>query len=142
MTPEALSALHDLCFTTPKPWSAKAFAGLLETSNTFLLTEEHGFLLGRAMADEAELLTLAVHPNRQRHGIAGRLVRDFLDEAANRRAASVFLEVAQTNTPARALYRKFGFAETGRRPGYYRTPEGGRVDAILLSRSVSPQNAA
>ncbi len=142
MTPEALSALHELCFTTPKPWSPKAFAGLLDGPGAVLLTEEHGFLLGRVAADEAELLTMAVHPNRQRRGIAARLVQSFLTEAADRGAQSVFLEVAQTNKPARALYAKFDFVETGRRPDYYRTPEGGRVDAILLSRSVSPANPA
>lgn len=142
MTPETLSALHELCFTTPRPWSAHAFADILERPGTFLLAEDHGFLIGRVIADEAELLTTAVHPNRQRSGIASRLVVRFVEEAGARGAASVFLEVAQTNKAARELYAKFDFAETGRRPDYYRTPEGGRVDAILMSRSVLLNPAA
>lgn len=142
MTPETLSALHELCFTTPKPWSASAFAELLDTRGTFLLAQEHGFLLARVIADEAELLTIAVHPNRQRRGIARTLVTDFLNDAEKRGAERAFLEVAQSNDPARALYQTLGFAETGRRPDYYRTPEGGRVDAILLSRAILPKNPA
>jgi len=142
MTPEALSALHELCFITPKPWSARAFAELLETQGTFLLLEEHGFLLGRVIADEAELLTIAVHPNRQRRGIGRQLVERFLAESEERGAASAFLEVAQTNKSARALYNDMRFTENGRRPRYYRTPNGGSVDAITLRRDILPGNAA
>lgn len=142
MTPAALAALHEMCFRTPKPWSAKAFAELLDARGVFLLGQEHGFLLGRVIADEAELLTLAVHPNRQRRGIGKKLVVEFIAEASLRGAATAFLEVAQSNTAARALYAKTGFVETGRRLGYYRTPEGGGVDAITLSCPVSLEKRA
>ncbi len=133
MTPRHLAALHAACFTAPRPWSEAEFAALLDDPLVFLLTEpEAGFLLGRVVAGEAELLTLAVAPDLRRQGTGRRLVAGFLDEAARRGAESAFLEVAAPNAAARALYAAAGFAEVGRRRNYYRTPEGGAEDALIL----------
>jgi ribosomal-protein-alanine N-acetyltransferase len=132
VTPAELSAIHAACFTTPRPWTEAEFAGYLTNRHVFLLEEEGGFLLGRVIADEAELLTIAVAPVARRAGIGRRLVRGFLAEAARRGAVTAFLEVADTNAPAIALYRAAGFAASGRRKGYYTLPEGGAVDAIVM----------
>lgn len=113
-------------------------AGYLSSERVFLVALEQGFLLGRVIADEAELLTVAVRPEAQGQGIGNRLVAAFLAEAAKRGAAQAFLEVAETNSAARALYSRAGFAETGRRKGYYSTVGGPSVDAILMSRAVVP----
>lgn len=134
--PEALARLHAACFVTPRPWSATAFTGLLESPGTFLCTESGGFLLGRVVADEAELLTLAVDPARRRQGIGARLVQSFVETAARRGAARAFLEVAADNDAALALYRNSGFVEDGRRKAYYRSPEGHAIDAIAMSRTL------
>ncbi len=139
MTPVLLAAIHELCFTTPRAWSEAEFDSILAGPGVFLLPHEFGFLIGRVIADEAELLTVAVHPNRQRSGIGIALVKQFLDEAVKRGAATAFLEVGQRNKPARALYEQMGFVETGRRKDYYRTPEGGAVDALTLSRTLGPE---
>lgn len=138
MTPALLAAIHGLCFTTPRAWSEAEFESILDGPGVFLLPHDYGFLIGRVIADEAELLTVAVHPNRQRHGIGRGLVEQFLDEAAARGARTAFLEVGQRNKAARALYTDMGFTETGRRKDYYRTPEGGAVDALTLSRPLAP----
>ena len=70
MTPDALASLHKLCFVTPAPWDAASFAGFLADPLAFLLVEgDAGFLLGRAVAGEAELLTLAVAPEARRRGL-------------------------------------------------------------------------
>lgn len=95
-----------------------------------------GFLLGRIVADEAEVLTLAVDPASRRRGIGARLVAAFLAEAAARGAGRAFLEVAADNAAARALYAAAGFAEVARRRGYYRDPAGGAVDALVLARDL------
>lgn len=137
MTPADLAALHARAFTTPRPWSEAEFAALLADPLAFLLVEgDAGFLLGRAVAGEAELLTIAVLPEARRLGLGRRLVGRFIYQARLRGADSAFLEVAEDNAAARALYLAAGFAEAGRRRGYYRTPEGKAVDALVLVRSL------
>lgn len=138
MTPALLAAIHELCFRTPRAWSEREFADILAGPGVFLLPHEFGFLIGRVIADEAELLTVAVHPNRRREGIGRALVEQFLKEASTCGATTAFLEVGQRNKAARALYSGLGFSETGRRKDYYRTPEGGAVDALTLSLSLVP----
>lgn len=131
MTPDTLARLHALSFTTPRPWSGAEFADLL--TRGFLLTEGEAFLLGRVIADEAELLTIAVPPDQRGRGAAKRLVAAFLEQSRARGATSAFLEVAQDNAPARRVYIQAGFAESGGRRGYYRSPEGRYVDAIVMT---------
>jgi len=93
-----------------------------------------GFLLLRQAADEAEIITLAVRPAVRRSGVARRLLMVGLDKMAGRGAPRCFLEVAEDNMAARALYGAMGFAEIGRRPGYYRDAAGGRRDAIAMRK--------
>jgi ribosomal-protein-alanine N-acetyltransferase len=138
MTPAALAALHARCFETPRPWSAAEFAALLGQPGVLLETAAAGFALGRVASDEAELLTLAVDPTRRRGGHGRALLAAFEAAARARGAARVFLEVAETNAPARALYAAAGYAEAGRRRGYYRAPGGAAADAIVLARRLGP----
>lgn len=139
MTPEALAALHAACFTVPRPWTVAEFAELLARADTFLLQEPAGFLLGRALAGEAELLTLAVASEARRQGTGARLVAQFLAEAAARGADSAFLEVAEDNMAARALYARAGFAPAGRRRGYYRHKDGTTTDALVMTSALGAQ---
>lgn len=138
MTPEDMAALHARCFTTPAPWSARDFAGLAADPLCFVLAEPQGFLLGRAVAGEAELLTLAVLPEARRQGIGARLVAGFLNAARERQAEMAFLEVSAENTPAIALYQQQGFAQSGCRRGYYAASGGRRIDGLIMSRTVGP----
>lgn len=127
-----MAALHAASFTVPRPWSAAEFAALLASHRVFALTAgAQGLLLGHVVADEAELLTVAVHPDQRQQGLGRKLVQDFLAEARSRGAASVFLEVAATNDAALGLYRACGFTESGKRRGYYHGPDGA-VDAVLM----------
>jgi ribosomal-protein-alanine N-acetyltransferase len=64
------------------------------------------------------------------------LVEDFTDEARDRGAETAFLEVAADNAPARALYAATGWEQTGARRGYYTTPEGTKIDALILRRPL------
>lgn len=138
MTPEALAALHARCFRSPPPWSAADFAGFLADPLCFLLVEgDAGFLLGRAVAGEAELLTLAIAPEARRLGLGRKLLSRFLYQAQLRGAERAFLEVAADNAPALALYESAGFSGAGRRRGYYQGPEGRRPDALVLARDLA-----
>ncbi|WP_050525576.1 GNAT family N-acetyltransferase [Pseudorhodobacter aquimaris] len=137
MNPDDLATLHACSFTTPPPWSARAFAELLDSPGTFIRGDARGFVLGRAVAGEAEVLTLAVAPAFRRKGLARRLMAAFHD-AARPAADIAFLEVAQDNDAAIALYHALGYTEVGRRPRYFEAPQGLRVDALVMHLSLRP----
>jgi ribosomal-protein-alanine N-acetyltransferase len=138
VTPAELAALHARCFTSPRPWSEAEFAGFLANPLAFLLVEgDAGLLLGRAAAGEAELLTVAVAPEARRLGLGHKLVSRFLYQARLRGADTAFLEVAEDNLPARAVYSRAGFVMAGRRRGYYHAPDGRPVDALVLRRALT-----
>ncbi|MCX7646250.1 MAG: GNAT family N-acetyltransferase [Rhodobacteraceae bacterium] len=134
MTAEELAALHAISFAVPRPWTAAEFDEVLATRGAFLLEEGRAFLVGRTVADEAELLTLAVPPELRRHGLGRRLLRAFHARALARGAEEAFLEVAEDNAAARALYRAEGWAEVGRRPGYHAPG----IAALLMRRDLRP----
>ena len=136
MTPAEMAALHARSFTTPRPWSEAEITALLASPLVFALTRPGAFLLGRVVAGEAELLTIAVHPDQRRAGLGGALVAAFLTESRARGGESAFLEVAEGNAAARALYAACGFAPAGRRRGYYHRPDGASEDALVLVRSL------
>lgn len=139
MTPDALAALHALCFTdTPRPWSTTDFAGLLALSSTLLVARPDGFALGQIAGPEATLLTLAVHPEGRRQGLGRTLVAGFEAAAAARGALDAFLEVAESNAPARALYFGLGYRAIARRRGYYQRAAQPPVDALLLRKLLLP----
>jgi ribosomal-protein-alanine N-acetyltransferase len=122
-----LAALHATAFDAP--WKAGEIAQLLAGPGVFVVAEPDGFILIRVVADEAEILTLAVRPEARGAGLGGRLVGQGAVRAVQAGARRLFLEVAEDNTTARALYARAGFAQIGRRKGYY---DGGRIDALVL----------
>lgn len=134
MTPDELADLHATCFVTPRPWSAAEFAEFLASAWCFLCTEPGGFVLGRVVAGEAELLTIAVAPDARRQGVARRLLHAFDVETTKRNAEQAFLEVAVDNTPARQLYAAAGWHDAGKRRNYYHTPDGRAIDAVVMVR--------
>lgn len=132
MNPAALAHLHAACFTRPRPWSATEFADLLGAPTTRLFESPNGFLLARIIADEAELLTLAVSPAARRSGQGATLVGRFLADAAATGAKTAFLEVAADNLAALSLYRRTGWIEAGRRRNYYAPG----LDALVLRHDL------
>lgn len=115
--------------TIGQAWDAPAFERLLQQKSVQAFGTSHGFILLQTVAEEAEILTLAVHPDARRAGLARALIGE---AQKTLRAARIFLEVAQDNRPARALYAGMGFVECGRRAAYYKRPDGARVDALIL----------
>ena len=92
--------------------------------------EAIGFVIGRAIADEGEVLTLCVVPEHRRQGIASALMDRLRELLAPRQR--ILLEVAVTNQAACDLYKSLGFREVGQRRTYYRR-HGRAVDALVLS---------
>ncbi|MBY5973995.1 ribosomal protein S18-alanine N-acetyltransferase [Ferrimonas balearica] len=131
-----LARIHAACFTTPRPWTAQELDRLIVDPACFLVAEPGGFLLGRTTLDEAEILTLAVDPAHRRQGLGRTLVAAFEETARARGATIAFLEVAADNAPAIALYLGAGFVRAGRRPRYYRAPDGEMKDAEILRKDL------
>ncbi len=117
-------------------WTRSQCAGILPMHGVTLTIAELGrepvgFSLVRAVADEAELLLLAVDPAAQRRGIGQALLDEFIAGALARGAHRLHLEVRDGN-PAIALYRAAGFSPAGRRRNYYHGPAGEAYDAVTL----------
>ncbi len=125
--PERLAALHATAF--PEPWTAESFAALLDQAGVFAVAEADGFILVRVVMDEAEILTLAVRPEARRAGLGGWLTGRAAARAAQAGARRLFLEVAEDNAAALALYARAGFRPIGRRKNYY---NHGRTDALVM----------
>lgn len=140
---QAIAALQAACCL--EAWGAAAIARLLGEKIVFGLfatigrLEQGGSLAGfalcRVAAGEGEILSLGVHPQARRIGVAGRLLARVEEEARRRSARAIYLEVAASNVPAAALYARHGFFEVGRRPGYYEGREKGE-DARVLRLSL------
>lgn len=93
-----------------------------------------GLIVFRRMADEAEILNLAVESNRRRRGIGSWLIREAIAECKSSGVKRIFLEVRESNRGAREFYASMGFRDMGRRKNYYQQPV---EDALLLFRTVS-----
>jgi ribosomal-protein-alanine N-acetyltransferase len=125
-------------------WSVERYEQMFEATppNLFhyvgLVLEDEsgiqGFLVSQAHADEWELQSIAVRAAGQRRGFGGQLLAEFLEQAREKGAKSVYLEVRQSNQAARAFYEKWLFQESGRRKDYYTSPV---EDAVLYSRRLS-----
>lgn len=136
-----LAELHATAFTPG--WSAADLAALVAAPGALAFVAGApngacaGFLLARVAAGQAELLTLAVRPAARRRGHARALTRALFVALAARDVDEIFLEVAAGNGAARALYAGFGFAEVGRRGGYY-VRAGADGDALVLRAPLAP----
>lgn len=139
-TPERLAHLAEIHAAAFAPdgekWSAAGIASFAANGALIATEDDSGFALLSLAADEAELLTIAVAPLRQRAGLGGALLDAALAEAGRFGATIIYLEVAADNEVAKAFYRRRNFMDRGRRPGYYARPEGRRIDALLLSRPL------
>lgn len=152
-TPDMLPqvyAIEQASFTDP--WSADALAQTAAREDSLFLTvvdsqaenlcgfdSRHlcgmdaqrvcGFGCILTVANEGELVDIAVSPAYRGLGIGQLLMTALLTEAQSRSVEQIFLEVRLSNTPARKLYQKNGFVEIGMRKRYYRDPV---EDAVLM----------
>lgn len=98
-------------------------------------TEEFmcGFLIGRQVLKDLEILNFAVHPDRRRQGIGRKLLEKALEWGRSFEAENALLEVRASNLAALDFYEQQGFLAIGRRKRYYRAPVD---DALVLSRRL------
>lgn len=119
-------------------WTRSQCAGILPLSGVMLMLaaddagDVHGFSLLRTVADEAELLLLAVAPGAQRRGVGASLLNHFVDHGRGLGVRRLHLEVRDGNS-AVAMYQAFGFKEEGRRRKYYCGQDGSQHDALTMA---------
>jgi ribosomal-protein-alanine N-acetyltransferase len=137
----ALSRVHASAFSNG--WSEDEFERLLADRNVIChVARESGgagkicaFTISRMVADEAEILMVAVAPGEQGRGLAGKLLSRHLGRLAARGVHNVFLEVDEGNRSAIRLYARAGFEQVGRRAGYYAKPTG-QAAALVMRRTL------
>lgn len=138
-----LAALHERCFAPEggEVWNQQSIAALLGTPGVFAFVaadeddQPVGLLIGRGAGGEAEIVTIGVLPDQRRAGHGRTLTEAATRQALAMGAQALYLEVAEGNVAALALYGRCGFRRVGRRPGYYR---GGAepADALILRRDL------
>lgn len=121
-------------------WTAAQCAGALSLPGSLLLIAragDHtlGFAMARSVADEGELLLIAVCPTRRRCGTGQRLVEKIIEHLAEKGIKKLHLEM-RTDNPALAFYSCLGFQQVGIRRDYYRGSEGQLTDAATLSLQI------
>lgn len=136
----AASALHGQTFASP--WSDGEIHALLAQDTVFGFAARQtsggfrpslgGFVLSRATAGEAEILTIGVDSRFARSGLGWRLMQAVMREALVKGADTLFLEVDETNEAAIGLYRKLGFLKVGERRAYYQGAAGARTAALVM----------
>jgi ribosomal-protein-alanine acetyltransferase len=114
----------------------KLFPPESQQERTALVVEQDGsvmgFIVGRRIDHEWEIENVAVTGPARRNGLGSRLLGEFLNVVRELGGSDVFLEVRESNAPARALYEKWAFVESGRRKSYY---DGPAEDALILRLS-------
>tara|TARA_R100000900_G_scaffold127194_1_gene101945 strand:- start:1256 stop:1747 length:492 start_codon:yes stop_codon:yes gene_type:complete len=120
------------------PWRRSSYDDCLTGRHHCWLAEHQGQLVGFVVvawaAGDAELLNIAVAPNRQRQGV-GQALLELMLAQVKPFASMVFLEVRVSNHSAIAFYEREQFFELGQRPNYYPTAPG-REDALILARRL------
>lgn len=144
---EGVAALHRQVMGEQDGWSNDGMRRLLAASAARGLQAKsaggpEAFVLAFTAADEAEILALCVSPMHRRRGLARKLLRRLGEQLAAGHIGQLHLEVRQSNFAARELYSRCGFAESGRRRGYYRDGSGtGLEDAILMISKLSDHHS-
>lgn len=131
----AVSRIDRLSFSLP--WPEHSFQYEVSenrVSRCFVAETENrqiaAMIVSWIIVDEMHIATIATHPDYRRKGVGERLLREAIADGIKAGARMAFLEVRESNEAAQTMYRKLGFASTGRRPRYYR--DNGE-DAILMT---------
>ena len=125
---ETVSAAH---------WTVEQYERRVSEDRVLVAAQENevcGFVCTRVVAEQWEIENIVVSESKRRRGIADELLQTVLNDARDHAATSVRLEVRESNNPARRLYEKHSFRESGRRRGYYQNP---LEDAVLYELQIS-----
>ena len=139
MAPIDLGAIVEIEQESPSPWTPEqiadelAFAGSVTLVSTDQEENVLGWCCARIAGEEAELLKIAVHPEKRRVGSGDALLVYLENTLKKKGVGMLFLEVRSKNLPALHFYRKHGFAQVGQRSGYYSDPVD---DALILRKEI------
>ena len=135
----AITAIERASFSDP--WSPGAFRELLGPCSLVADAEGAvaGYVFARILADEGEVLNLAVGEKFRQRGVGRQLLDAVFGLFRKRGVRTAYLEVRTSNAPGRAFYQNMGFREVGRRRAYYDKP---REDALVLAREIDGQNSS
>lgn len=140
-SPEDAPALKRIMKESPEAanWSEESFEETSGWEGVVAMVSDTGgelggFIMARQIADEGEVLNLAVRKGNRRKGEGGALLEAALAELKSGGVSHVYLEVRESNAVAIAFYERHGFTKTGQRKGYYRNPEEA---AVLLEKKLT-----
>ena len=136
MTPFEMAKLHLLSGSLTRPWSESEYKILLSTDTIRFFYVENGFLVGRLIGPDAEILNVIVHPKYRRLGKARYLIDKFEKEAKEEGSSKCFLEVAESNSLANKLYQSLNYLSVGKRKNYYEFVDGRKDNASILAKEI------
>ena len=136
MTPFEMAKLHLLSGSLTRPWSESEYKILLSTDTIRFFYVENGFLVGRLIEPDAEILNVIVHPKYRRLGKARYLIDKFEKEAKEEGSSKCFLEVAESNSRANKLYQSLNYLSVGKRKNYYEFVDGRKDNASILAKEI------
>lgn len=132
----AIAGLEKACFSDP--WSAETIQhDFVDGPGQYWVAvqgeEVCGYFCLWFVADEVQLVNIAVHPDQQGQGIGSSMMEKVIREAKDRQAVYLFLEVRESNEPAIHLYEKYGLELRAKKEKAYSSPaESGRLMALDL----------
>ena len=136
MTPFEMAKLHLLSGSLTRPWSESEYKILLSTDTIRFFYVENGFLVGRLIGPDAEILNVIVHPKYRRLGKAKYLIGRFEEKAKEAGSSKCFLEVAESNSRANKLYQSLNYLSVGKRKNYYEFVDGRKDNASILTKEI------
>ncbi|MGB0907062.1 MAG: GNAT family N-acetyltransferase [Maricaulaceae bacterium] len=133
---ERAAVIHAESFETG--WSAETLSGHINNDLCLGISQGDelcGFIILRSAADQADIVTIAIAKTARRKGLANRLLEAAEQTASQQGVELIFLEVAEDNAAAIALYKSARYDAIGKRPAYYRR-ENGRVAALTFRKTL------
>ena len=120
------------------PWSLKVFQDTIDIPNyRYFVVEQEGEILGYCgfifVLDEAEIPNVCVKKSARQQGVAKQMMKFLEEEAKKLGIVVLYLEVRQSNEPARKLYTLLGFQEDGIRKDFYELP---KENAVLMHKTL------
>ena len=138
---EDLAPIYEILKAAPEAavWSQESLRATVEGDSHYCLTAWQdeaivGFIGGRRVVDEGEILNLAVAAPFRRQGVGTTLVEALLNTFGREGVTRVFLEVRESNAGGAAFYSRLGFRRVGTRVNYYQQPDEA---ALVLAMDVS-----
>ena len=136
MTPSEMAKLHLMSGALTRPWSEREYKNLIAKDTTRSFYVESGFLVGRIIGPDAEILNVIIHPKYRRLGKAKHLIGKFEINAKEVGSSRCFLEVAESNSSANKLYHDLGYLKVGQRKNYYEFVDGRKDNASILAKEI------